>query len=385
MLALLAATCGNAVAGQIRVGADRTELYTKMLGGKRIGLLSNHTGLLTDGRHILDAMLAEGLDVKVLFSPEHGFRGTADAGEHVESGTDGPTGLPIASLYDGRRRGEGVRLPDSIDVVVCDLQDVGTRFYTYYITMMELMQAAARADKEFVVLDRPNPNGMYVDGPVLDMRHSSGVGRLPIPTVHGMTLGELAQMINGEGWLPGGMKVRLSVVPCEGYTHSSRYRLPVAPSPNLRTMRAVYLYPSLCYFEGTKASVGRGTDKPFEIYGHPDYRPATGNTFTFTPRSMPGAKNPPLLGKKCRGRDLSGMDEDSIIARGIDLGHIIDAYRRTGSRPGFFTDFFTLLMGRDDVVEKIQSGMSAAEIKKSWQADTEDFRARRKPYLIYPE
>lgn len=368
-------------AAPLKVGAERADVYLPMLQGKRVGLLSNHTGVLPDGRHTVDDMLARGVDVRVLFSPEHGFRGTADAGEHVSSGTDKPTGLPIASLYDGRRRGPSKETMDSIDVVVCDIQDVGTRFYTYYITMWELMCAAAREGKEFVVLDRPNPNGMYVDGPVLDMKYASGVGRLPLPVVHGMTLGELARMIAGEGWLDSDKKLALSVVPCEGYTHATRYRLPVAPSPNLRTMQAVYLYPSVCLFEGTRASLGRGTDTPFEIYGHPAYR---GGTFTFTPRSVPGAKNPPLLGRKCRGRSLSGVPEDTIIARGLDLSHVIDAWRRTGLGEGFFTPFFEKLAGTADVRRKILQGRSADEIKAGWAADVEAFKARRRPYLLYP-
>lgn len=377
--------CAQEADSQITVGAERTEAYLPLLKGKRIGLLSNHTGVLSDGTHVLDAMLAEGLDVRVLFSPEHGFRGTADAGEHVASGIDGPSGLPIASLYDGKRRGPAPEVMDSIDVVVCDLQDVGLRFYTYYATMLEMMQAAARTGKEFVVLDRPNPNGMYVDGPLLDMSLASGVGRLPIPVVHGMTLGELARMIVGEGWLGEGMPdLTLHVVPCAGYTHASRYRLPVAPSPNLPTMQAVYLYPSTCLFEGTVASLGRGTDYPFEVYGHPDYRGK--EPFTFTPESRPGAKKPPLMGKLCRGRDLRSLNPDTIIAGGIDLSYIIDAYRNTKTVDGkFFTSFFDKLIGRRDIRPMIERGLSADEIKRTWADDVKEFRAQRAPYLIYPE
>lgn len=365
----------------IVTGAERIDVYVPMLQGKRIGLLSNHTGVLPDGRHTVDVMLANGLDVRVLFSPEHGFRGTADAGEHVASGVDGPTGLPIASLYDGRRRGPAKEVLDSIDVIVCDIQDVGLRFYTYHITMWELMKAASREDKEFVVFDRPNPNGMYVDGPTLDMALASGVGRLPIPVVHGMTLGELARMIVGEGWLGTGRTLALSVVPCLGYTHQSRYRLPMPPSPNLPTMQSVYLYPSICLFEGTTASLGRGTDAPFEMYGHPSYR---GGTYSFTPRSTPGAKNPPLLDTKCFGRRLSDLPEDSVIARGVDLSHIIDAYRNTATGR-FFTPFFDKLTGRADIRTMIERGMDADEIKATWAGDVAAFKALRAPYLIYPE
>ncbi len=386
LLFMLLASAVMAAEGAVRsdsivTGAERADVYVPMLRGKRIGLLSNHTGVLPDGRHTVDAMLANGLDVRVLFSPEHGFRGTADAGEHVASGVDGPTGLPIASLYDGRRRGPAKEVLDSIDVIVCDIQDVGLRFYTYHITMWELMKAASREGKEFVVLDRPNPNGMYVDGPVLDMSLASGVGRLPIPVVHGMTLGELARMIVGEGWLGTGRTLALSVVPCLGYTHQSRYRLPVAPSPNLPTMQAVYLYPSICLFEGTTASLGRGTDAPFEMYGHPSYR---GGTCSFTPRSTPGAKDPPLRDRKCFGRRLSDVPEDSVIARGVDLSHIIDAYRNTATER-FFTPFFDKLTGRADIRPMIERGMDADEIKATWAGDVAAFRALRAPYLIYPE
>ncbi len=381
VLCLLASVA--TAAAEVTVGAARTGEYVPGLRGKRVALFSNHTGMVGD-RHTLDIMLENGLDVVTLFSPEHGFRGTADAGEHVGSGVDEPTGIPIASLYDGT----GKRIPapevmNGLDVIVVDIQDVGLRYYTYYCTMIDLMNAAAQYGKEVVVLDRPNPNGMYVDGPLLDPRHSSGVGRLPLPVVHGMTLGELARMINGEGWLPGGRKVALDVVPCLGYTHATRYELPVAPSPNLRTMQAVYLYPSVCYFEGTPLSLGRGTDMPFEVYGHPSY---SGSGFEFTPRSMPGAKRPPLMGRKCRGRDLRGIPCDSVIARGVDLSYIIDAYEHTDLRgDAFFTSFFEKLIGRSDIRAMIKDGRPASEIKSTWAADVDDFRRRRAPYLLYPD
>jgi len=366
----------------VRVGAERPDVYSPLLRGKRVALFSNHTGVLPDGRHTLDALLADSIDVAVILAPEHGFRGTADAGEAVAGGVDPATGLPVVSLYDGRRKGVPAAAVDSIDVIVCDIQDVGTRFYTYYITMWELMGEAARRDIGFVVLDRPNPNGMYVDGPVLDPQYRSGVGRLPIPVVHGMTLGELARMINGEGWLGEGLRVRLNVVPCLGYTHATRYVLPVPPSPNLRTMHAVYLYPSMCCFEGTAMSLGRGTGSPFEIYGHPAYR---GGDLVFTPRSMPGARKPPLMGRRCRGRDLRAVPDDSVIARGVDLGYIIDAYRRTGLGDKFFTSFFEKLIGRGDIRDMIRQGRSADAIRDSWAGDVADFRRRRAPYLLYPE
>lgn len=366
---------------EVTVGAARTDLYVPALEGKRVALFSNHTGMVGD-RHTLDLMLEKGLNVVTLFSPEHGFRGTADAGEHVGSSVDPQTGIPIASLYDGTgKRTPAPEVMNGLDVIVVDIQDVGLRYYTYYCTMIDLMNAAARYGKEVVVLDRPNPNGMYVDGPILDMQYSSGVGRLPIPVVHGMTLGELARMAVGEGWLKDGARVPLTVVPCEGYTHQTRYRLPVAPSPNLRTMRAIYLYPSICYFEATPVSLGRGTDKPFEIYGHPDMK---GRSFDFTPASVPGAKNPPQLGVLCHGVDLSAMDEEEIIAKGIDLSYLIDAYGDVGG-DGFFRSFFEKLIGRGDIRGMIERGMSADSIKATWAGDVERFRAQRAPYLIYPE
>ena len=376
---LLVALSANA---EVRVGAAQTDKYFPLLEGRRVALFSNHTGMVGD-RHTVDLMLDGGINVVTLFSPEHGFRGTADAGEHVASGIDGPTGLPIASLYEGK----GKRMPakevmDKFDVLVVDIQDVGLRYYTYYCTMIDLMNAASVYGKDVVVLDRPNPNGMTVDGPILDMKYSSGVGRLPIPVVHGMTLGELAQMANGEGWLKDGAKVPLIVIPCEGYTHQSRYRLPVAPSPNLRTMLAIYLYPSTCYFEATPVSLGRGTDRPFEIYGHPDMK---GRSFSFTPRSMTGAKNPPQKDQLCHGVDLGGMSEEEAIAQGINLEYIIDAYRDLGMGDKFFRNFFELLIGRGDIRGMIEAGKSADEIKATWAGDVARFKDKRRKYLLYDE
>ncbi len=370
------------LSAEVTVGAARTGCYVPDIKGKRVALFSNHTGIV-DGKHILDLLLENGVDVVTLFSPEHGFRGTADAGEHVGNSVDGPTGIPIASLYGGKdKRMPSKEIMDGLDVIVVDIQDVGLRFYTYYCTMIDLMNAAKKYGKEVVVLDRPNPNGMTVDGPILDMKYASGVGRLPIPVVHGMTLGELAQMANGEGWLADGGKVRLTVVPCLGYTHTTRYTLPVAPSPNLKSMLAVYLYPSMCYFEATPVSLGRGTDAPFEIYGHPDMK---NRDFSFTPRSMPGAKNPPQLDKLCHGVDLRGMTDEEAIAPGINLEYLIDAYRDLGMGDKFFRSFFELLIGRGDIRGMIEEGRSAAEIKASWAGDVEKFKKQRAPYLLYPE
>ncbi len=363
------------------VGAESTDEYIPLLKGKKVALLSNHTGMVGN-EHVLDIMLEKGVDVTTIFSPEHGFRGKADAGEHVSSSVDEKTGIPIASLYDGKSRTPKKEVMDNIDIIVTDIQDVGLRYYTYYCTMIDLMNAAIVYGKEFMVLDRPNPNGMYVDGPVLDMKYESGVGRLPIPVVHGLTMGEIANMANGEGWLKDGKKVPLTVIKCKNYTHRTRYSLPVAPSPNLPNMHAVYLYPSTCYFEGTVVSLGRGTDKPFQIYGHPDMK---GCNFSFTPRSVEGAKNPPLLDKLCHGVDLTGIPDEKIIKQGVNLEYVIDAYNNLGIGDKFFTSFFEKLIGNADVRKMIEEGKSADEIKATWKDDVENFKKLRKPYLLYAE
>ncbi len=368
--------------GSLTVGAARTDMYVPLLKGKRVALFSNHTGMVGN-RHTLDVMLDADINVTTIFSPEHGFCGDADAGEHVGSGKDAKTGIPIASLYDGRSKMPSKQTMDSFDAIVVDIQDVGLRYYTYYISMLRLMNAALKYDKQVVILDRPNPNGMTVDGPVLDMSLASGVGALPIPVVHGMTLGELALMANGEGWLDGGKRLeKLDVVPVKGYRHSMKYKLPVAPSPNLRSMKAIYLYPSTCYFEATDVSLGRGTDMPFEVYGHPQMRNCS---FSFTPRSVPGAKNPPQLNRKCYGVDLRQLDDDSIIARGVNLEYIIDAYNKLGGGDKFFTPFFESLIGNRNVRRMILAGKSADEIRATWAGEVDAFRQRRAVYLLYPE
>lgn len=366
---------------EVVVGAAKTVEYIPLLKGKRVALFSNHTGMVGD-RHTLDIMLDNGINVVNIFSPEHGFRGTADAGEHVGSSVDPVTGIKIASLYDGKKRGPSAKVMDGLDVIVVDIQDVGLRYYTYYCSMIDLMNAAAKSGKSVMILDRPNPNGMTVDGPILDMKYKSGVGRLPIPVVHGMTLGELALMANGEGWLDGGAKVPLTIIKCDNYTHQTRYRLPIAPSPNLRTMTAIYLYPSICYFEATPVSLGRGTDMPFMIYGHPDMK---GRDFEFTPRSVDGAKNPPQLNRLCHGVDLSRISDDEAIAQGINLSYLIDAYNDLSIGDKFFRSFFELLIGRGDIRAMIEQGRSADEIKASWADDVEKFKRQRRPYLLYDE
>ena len=366
------------------VGAERTTEYLPLLKGKRIALLSNQTGVVgpKHDKHTLDLMLEMGLNVTTIFSPEHGFRGKADAGEHVSSSVDEKTGIPIASLYEGKSRMPSKETMDRFDVIVTDIQDVGLRFYTYYITMVNMMDAAAAYDKEFIVFDRPNPNGMTVDGPILDMNLKSGVGWLPIPTVHGMTMGEIAMMTNGEGWLNNGKKIKLTVIPCKNYTHQTRYELPIAPSPNLPNMLSIYLYPSTCYFEGTPVSLGRGTDWPFQVYGHPDMK---GYDFSFTPTSRPGAKTPPQLGKLCHGVDLHNLKAEDVIAKGMNLEYVIDAYNNLKIGDKFFTPFFDKLAGRTYIREMIQAGKSANEIRARWQDDVARFKEQRRPYLLYPE
>ena len=362
---------------------ERTALYLPLLQGKRIALLANHTAQV--GRqHLLDLLLEKGINVTAVFSPEHGFRGTEEAGGTVRSEVDRQTGVPILSLYGGgRSKGPAERDMQKFDVLVVDLQDVGLRFYTYYICMYYLMDACAAQDKPVVVLDRPNPNGHYVDGPILDVaHHKSGVGILPIPVVHGLTLGELAQMINGEGWLTDGKTCKLTVIPCRNYSHRSLYRLPIPPSPNLPNMQAVYLYPSLCLFEGTVVSLGRGTDKPFQVYGHPLMK---GAPYCFTPRSVSAAKNPPLRDKICYGFDLSEVPQDSIRQDGLNLSYVIDAYLRLGMGDRFFTSYFERLIGVDYVRQMIKQGCTAEEIRARWQEDVKRFKTQRKPYLLYEE
>lgn len=381
IMPLLMALIATFASAQIRVGAEMTEEYIPLLKGKKVALLSNHTGMVGN-EHTLDVMLKKGVNVTTIFSPEHGFRGKADAGEHVSSGVDSKTGIPIASLYDGKTRSPKKSVMDNIDIIVVDIQDVGLRFYTYYCTMVDLMNAAAKFGKSFMVLDRPNPNGMYVDGPILDMKYESGVGRLPIPIVHGLTMGEIAVMTNGEGWLKGGKKVPLTVIKCRNYTHQSRYELPIAPSPNLPNMKSIYLYPSTCYFEATPVSLGRGTDKPFQIYGHPNMK---GYSFSFTPRSVDGAKNPPQLNRLCYGVDLTNLSDEEIIAKGINLEYVIDAYNNLNMDDYFFRSFFEKLIGDGNIRKMIKAGKSADEIKATWADDVEKFKKQRKPYLLYAE
>lgn len=425
-ISLTDALAARTYSRRVVLGDERFEEYQTLLQGKRVAVFSNQTGIVGDkvtgskladalaeyggcfprkrvdeislipftepsvpggkieyGQHIVDALIEKGVDVKAIFSPEHGFRGNADAGEHVSSSVDEKTGVEILSLYEKGSRIPSKEKTDKFDVLVIDIQDVGLRYYTYYITMHHLMEACARDGKQVVILDRPNPNGFYVDGPVLDMKFKSGVGWLPITTVHGMTLGELALMINGEKWLENGT-CDLTVIPCLNYTHNTRYSLILPPSPNIKDMRAVYLYSSTCYFEGTVVSLGRGTQFPFETYGHPAM---TGYSFSFVPRSIPGAKSPQFLDEECHGVDLRRKPLRDIWAEKINLEYVIDAYRNLNMGDKFFgkNNFFELLAGVDWFRSMIGNGSSAAEIAARWASDVENFKSRRAPYLLYPE
>lgn len=363
----------------MQVGAEVTEEYFPLLEGRRIGVFTNHTGMV-GSEHLVDLLLRKGYHVAAIFSPEHGFRGDADAGEAVADATDAKTGIPVYSLYKGSEGSPGLRAMSGVDLLIIDIQDVGLRFYTYYISMYRLMAACAGRDIEALVLDRPNPNGFYTDGPVLDMKYKSGVGWLPIPVVHGMTLGELAMMINGEKWLPDGKVCRLRVIRCRNYSRDMKYSLPVPPSPNLPNMKAVYLYPSLCLFEGTTVSLGRGTAHPFQLYGSPSMK---GCEFSFTPRSVRGAKAPPFLNEECYGVDLRDIPDETIWRDGFTLRYIIDAYNKLGMGEKFFTPFFENLIGVDYVRRMIMDGMKAEEIKSVWRGDVERFTVRRRAYLLY--
>ncbi len=379
LLCLFALTATACADKPLTVGAERTKEYLPELESKRVAVLANHTAMAGE-EHLVDMLVREGINVVGIFSPEHGFRGGADAGEHVKSSVDEKTGIPIWSLYDGKSGRPSDDKMQSFDVLLVDMQDVGLRFYTYYISMLNMINASADFSRKVIVLDRPNPNGMYVDGPILDMeKYKSGVGALPIPVVHGLTMGEIALMAQGEGW---SKKCDVEVVTCKGYTHQTRYDLPIAPSPNLPTQHSIYLYPSTCLFEGTVCSLGRGTSHPFECYGHPDYKDGS---FTFTPRSVAGAKNPPLKDVECYGVDLRGIDDEQVIADGFNLEYVIDAYNKVGKPEKFFTRMFLLLTGVDYIKEMIIAGNTADEIRARWQKDVEEFKVLRRKYLLYEE
>ena len=361
----------------LKTGAEQTNLYVSDLKGKTIALVVNHTSMIGK-MHLADSLLSLGIKIKTIFAPEHGFRGTADAGEHVENGIDKKTGLPIVSLYGNNKKPSAAQL-EGIDVVIFDIQDVGARFYTYTSTMHYVMEACAEQSKKLLILDRPNPNGHYVDGQVLDKKFASFVGLNPVPVVHGCTVGELAQMINGEGWLAGNKKCNIQIVKCLGYKHSTPYNPPIATSPNLPNLQSMLLYPSICFFEGTDVSVGRGTDKQFQVIGSPNLK---NGSFTFTPEDKPGAKNPPQKGKLCYGEDLSKIDARN---QAFTLKYVIDYYKKSDNKAKFFSSpsFFDKLAGSDTTRKQIIAGMTETQIRASWKADLDNYKTIRKKYLLY--
>jgi uncharacterized protein YbbC (DUF1343 family) len=365
--------------GNVTTGAERTSEYLPLLENKRVGVVANHTSVI-GSTHLIDSLIALGVDVRKIYAPEHGFRGTADAGEKILTSVDDKTGLPMVSLYGERLKPLPEDLRD-IDIIVYDIQDVGARFYTYISTMHYVMEACAENDIAVLILDRPNPNGHYVDGPVLDMKHRSFVGMHPVPVVHGMTVAEYARMINDEGWLKGGVRADLHYVLCKDYDHLTLYRLPVRPSPNLQTQLSIYLYPSLCFFEGTIVSVGRGTDFPFMAFGHPKMQ---NSTFQFTPVSTPGATNPPHKDVLCYGVDLRDFEERFVVdRRELYLEWLIFAYKNTPRDIEFFNPFFTRLAGNEEFRSMIEKGTGISAIMRSWENDVNEFKKIRKKYLLY--
>ena len=381
MLTACAQTKSESSQQALRTGAECMECYLPELKDKKVALCGNQTSVVGK-THLVDTLLARKVNLVKLFCPEHGFRGQAEAGATIASGKDPLTGLPVVSLYGKNKKPTAEQL-QNVDILLFDLQDVGCRFYTYISTLHYVMEAAAENGVKVIVLDRPNPNGFYVDGPVLEPQYKSFVGMHPVPVVYGMTIGEYAQMINGEKWLANGVQCDLEVVKMDGYTHQTRYELPVAPSPNLQTAEAIYLYPSLCFFEGANISVGRGTEHPFEMYGAPgmlngDYR--------FTPKAIPGvSENPPFKGQECRGELLVLGQRWRTAPGGIMLNLLLNAYRDYPDKATFFlkNNFFDKLSGTDQLRKQIIEGKTEEEIRASWQSSLEKFNQIRARYLIY--
>ena len=360
---------------KIILGADNSAKYLPILKNKKVDIVTNQTGILSNGTHLVDFLLEQKVQVTKIFAPEHGFRGTADAGELIKDGKDSKTGLPIISLYGNNKKPKPEQLA-GIDVMVFDIQDVGARFYTYISTLHYVMEACAEQNIPLLVLDRPNPNIDIVDGPILEEEFKSFVGMHKIPVLHGMTIGEYAKMINGEKWLDKGLQCKLTVIPCENYTRNMSYSLPVKPSPNLPNDQAINLYASLCFFEGTNVSVGRGTEKQFQVYGSP-YLPK--NDFSFIPKPNEGAKDPLYNGKECFGENLTTIEK----VNRLELNWLLKAYNETSDKSKFFNSFFTKLAGTKKLQQQIESGISEKEISASWQEDLEKFKEMRKKYLIY--
>uniref|UniRef100_UPI00404AAFEA exo-beta-N-acetylmuramidase NamZ family protein n=2 Tax=Gelidibacter sp. TaxID=2018083 RepID=UPI00404AAFEA len=374
----------------IQVGANQTEAYLPLLKGKRVGIVANQTTVVfkktEDGRqkteasytHLVDSLVSLKVDVKKVYAPEHGFRGTADAGELIKDGLDTKTGLPIISLYGDNKKPKPAQL-QGIDVMIFDVQDVGARFYTYISSLHYVMEACAEAKIPLLILDRPNPNGHIIDGPILEKEHQSFVGMHPIPVLHGMTIAEYAKMINGEKWLKNGVQCELMVIPVKNYSRDAFYSLPIKPSPNLPNDQAINLYASLCFFEGTNVSVGRGTSQQFQIFGSP-FLDKKIYEFSFKPKPNEGAKSPMHQGKLCFGKDLSKVS----AMKTLELSYLIEAYKNTADKTVFFNTFFTKLAGTKNLQKQIEQGLSEQEIKASWQAGLEQFKTKRQLYLLYP-
>ena len=371
--------------------AERLDAYLPLLKNKRVAVFANNTSMVQNV-HLVDTLSRSGIDIKKIFAPEHGFRGTADAGEKVSNSRDPVTGITIVSLYGKKRKPTAEDLAD-VDVIVFDIQDVGVRFFTYISSLEDLSEAAIEFNKPLIVLDRPNPNGNYVDGPVRKDGFRSFLGMQKVPVVYGMTIGEYAMMLKGEKWIDSAIRkksrndLRLTVIPCANYTHNSKYILPVKPSPNLPDMASVYLYPSTCFFEGTVLSEGRGTDRPFQMFGHPKL-PDT--LISFTPTSRQGARNTKLLDQKCYGWDLGGSDEEVLkkTDRKLQFKWIKHAYQLFPGKDTFFLNKgknFDRLAGNDSLRLQIVSGMPDEEIRKTWKPELDRFKAIRKKYLLYKD
>lgn len=360
---------------KIKTGAENFVAYGPILANKKVGIVTNQTSLINNKIHLVDFLLEKGVYIEKIYAPEHGFRGIADAGELIIDGKDSKTNLPIISLYGNNKKPTAEQL-QGIDILVFDLQDVGARFYTYISTLHYVMEACAEINIPVVILDRPNPNGSIIDGPVLDTTYRSFIGMHPIPVLHGMTIGEYGKMINGEKWLANGIQCELTIIPCSFYTRDLFYSVPVPPSPNLPNDTSINLYASLCFFEGTSVSVGRGTDKQFQIYGSPFLQ---NYDFTFTPLPNLGAKNPPYNGVLCFGEDLSN---ETPVTR-LNLHWLIKAYKSSSDGSAFFTNFFTKLAGNKTLQQQIEAGLSESEIRKTWESDLESFKLKRQKYLIY--
>jgi uncharacterized protein YbbC (DUF1343 family) len=362
-------------------GAYSTGKYLPLLKGKRIAVVANNTSLIGN-THLVDSLISLKVNVVKIFGPEHGFRGDQADGKEILNGKDPKTGIEVVSLYGNHKKPVPADLKD-IDIIIFDIQDVGARFYTYISTLTYVMESCAENKIPLIVLDRPNPNGFYVDGPVLEKAFESFVGLHPVPVVYGLTIGEYAAMVNGEKWLKDGIHCSLTIIKCDNYTHNSRYQLPVRPSPNLQDMKAIYLYPSLCLFERTVVSVGRGTENPFKVFGHPMF---SNGSYSFTPLPIKGvSEDPPLKGQLCYGRNLE--NEAELIKKDghFELKWLLEAYKNLHSQTEFFTTNFDKLAGNSKLREQIIAGKSETEIRKSWQPELDAFKKIRKKYLLYPD